>query len=87
MENPKEVSFAVLESVCVRLERNNLRLFILCIVLLLALIATNAGWIWYESQYQVVSYEQEVTQSATDTGNNMFVCGDMDGAADCQNND
>lgn len=87
MENPKEVSFAVLESVCVRLERNNLRLFVLCIVLLLALIATNAGWIWYESQYQVVSYEQEVTQSATDTGNNTFVGGDMNGTADGQDND
>jgi hypothetical protein len=36
------------------------RLFILCVVLIIALIGSNAGWLWYESQF--VNEETTVTQ-------------------------
>lgn len=81
------VPFVAFESVCTRLERNNRRLFIICIALLVALLATNIGWIAYEAQYQTVSYEQEVQQEATENGNNVFVGGDAYGDADSQNED
>ena len=49
-----------------RQERTIKRLWILCLVLILALLGTNAGWLYYESQFQYF----EVTQEATATGEN-----------------
>lgn len=43
-----------------RLERINRRIWILLIVLVIALIGTNAGWIVYESQFEDVYVSQEV---------------------------
>ena len=78
-ENPQTVQFATLESVCTRLERSNRRFFVIVLVLLGALIATNAGWIYYESQWQVV--ETTTTQTVTqDGGENRFIGGDYYGA-------
>lgn len=56
------VSFVAFESACTRLGRSNRRLFILCIILIVALIASNAGWAIYESQFQDVEVTQEVEQ-------------------------
>lgn len=36
------------------------RLWIMCILLIILLVATNGLWIWYESQFMY--YEQEVEQ-------------------------
>lgn len=72
-ESRQVVSFSAFESTCTRMERNNKRLFVLCIVLLIALLATNAAWIWYESQYETVSYEQEVQHDAEENGDNTFI--------------
>lgn len=71
------VSFVAFESACTRLERNNRRLFILCIILIVALIASNAGWVIYESQFQDVEVTQEVEQEAQGDGSNRFVGGDF----------
>lgn len=46
--------YYVHESVITRFECVNKRLWILCLILILALIGTNAGWIYYESQWEVV---------------------------------
>lgn len=56
---PYAVPYVVHEGEMTRMERTNHRLWILCIMLLVALLATNAGWIWYESQWEVV----ETTES------------------------
>lgn len=54
-----------------RLDRANRRLWILLIILLAMLLLTNAGWIWYESQWVDESVVQEV-----DTGEgDAFVAG------------
>ena len=37
-----------------RMERANKRSFIIIIILIIALIATNAGWVIYESQFETV---------------------------------
>ena len=37
-----------------RLERANKRMFILVLVLIIALIGSNAGWIYFESQFEDV---------------------------------
>ena len=73
MDNVPYVAF---EGACSRLERANKRMFIVCIILIAALIAYNAGWLIYESQYQQVEVTQEVDQEADGEGNNQFVGGD-----------
>lgn len=54
------------ESALAREDIKNKRLWILVIVLLVMLFGSNAGWIWYESQFEdVVTISQDVeTQSS-----------------------
>lgn len=44
-----------------RMERNNKRLWVLLIIVLALLFGTNAGWIYYESQFtdEVVTQDVE----------------------------
>lgn len=61
-----KIDYVVYESVLARVDRLNKRLFILCIIILLALIGTNAGWIIYESSYVdqiTVSQDVDTEQS------------------------
>lgn len=55
-----------------RLERHNKRLWITLLVTLFFLVATNAAWIWHESQFEDVSMTQEAT---TDGGGDVIVNG------------
>ena len=55
-----QIPFIVHESDMVRMERTNRRVWILCIILIITLIGTNAGWIYYESQFMDYEVEQEV---------------------------
>ena len=55
-----QIPFIVHESDMVRMERTNRRIWILCIILIITLIGTNAGWIYYESQFIDYEVEQEV---------------------------
>lgn len=77
------VPFVVLEADRSRSERRERRHFIIELVLILLLVATNAAWLWYESQFETViettttfeGVEQEVE------GSNYIVGGDMNGEA------
>lgn len=51
---PETIPYVVHEDHMCRMERTIKRLWILCIIIFVALIGTNAGWIIYESQYQDV---------------------------------
>jgi flagellar basal body-associated protein FliL len=53
-----------------RMERANKRLWVIIIILIVALIGTNAGWLYYESQFseEVTTVEQQV-----DTGEGMAI--------------
>lgn len=65
-------------------ERTIRRLWILCIILIILLAGTNAAWIYYESQFEVVeetTTTQDVSQDSED-GNNTFVGGDYSGSTD-----
>lgn len=61
-------------------ERTIRRLWILCIILVVLLAASNAAWIYYESQFETIeeTTTQDVSQD-TETGNNTFVGGDYHG--------
>lgn len=54
-----QVPLAVFEAEQNRNERREKRHLITTIALILALIFTNAAWILYESQFEVVSYDDD----------------------------
>jgi len=60
MDDNKMIPYIAFESATSRQERTIKRVWILCIILIIALIGTNAGWIYYESSFEDVSVTQEV---------------------------
>lgn len=73
MENNEvnAIPYIAFESSQARLERINKRLWIALLVLIVALVGSNAGWLWWENQWQYVeSSTQTVTQDldASDGG-------------------
>ena len=71
----------VFEAAMAASERHLRRLWVLCIILIIVLVGTNVGWIYYESQLEEVVTTQEVTQDNSD-GENTFVGGDYNGEAE-----
>ena len=67
-DNPPMVPYIVHEGAMARQERTIKRLWILCIVMFLALIITNAGWIWYESQFEDVVTTETYESDSGDGG-------------------
>ncbi len=55
----KMIPYIAFESATSRQERTIKRLWILCLVLIIALLGTNAGWIYYENQFEDVVVTQE----------------------------
>ena len=54
------IPYIVHEGEMARTERTIKRLWILCIVLVFMLVATNGAWLWHESQFEdVVTVAQE----------------------------
>ena len=56
----RSVSYIVHEGAMARMERTIKRLWILVVLLAVFLVATNAAWIYYESQFETI--ETTVTQ-------------------------
>ena len=59
------VPYFVHEGMLARMERTIKRLWVLCIVLIVLFVGTNAGWLYYESLYEEVVVTQE---AETDSG-------------------
>ena len=59
-----QMPYFVHEAEMTRMGKVNKRLWILLIIIFLAFVGTNVGWIIYESQFETVSVDQDV-----DTGN------------------
>lgn len=71
MENNENlnISYIAFESSMARMERVNKKLWVVILVLIVALVGTNAGWIYFESQWEYVdTTTQTVTQEATSDG-------------------
>ena len=67
MSNEREpVPYFMHEEIMARQERNTKRLFILCIIIFVALIVTNAGWIIYEAQFEDIVMSQEASTEGGD---------------------
>lgn len=73
-----------------RMERTNRRLFVIIIILIAALLGTNAGWIYYESQFEIE--ETTIDQDAEwEEGSNIIMNGtgevNIDGQSTPDNKD
>lgn len=85
-ENTDNLLYITYESAMARMERANKRNFIIIIILILALIATNAGWIIYESQFETVETTTiEAEQSGADV--NIVGGGDIQYGAESKDNE
>ena len=73
VQTPKDVPYIVHEGAVARLERVIKRLWVLVLALIILLCASNAAWIWYESQFEEVRIEQE-----NESGYNNFIGNDGD---------
>lgn len=72
--NAAPVPFVVHENLRAQMSSANTRLVRVIILLIVLLVASNFGWLFYESQFENVSIEQEV-----DTGEgDAFVVGNGD---------
>lgn len=75
-----KIPYIAFESALARLERTNRRLYIVCILLLVMLLSTNAAWLYYEHQWETVE-KTEVSQMV-DTGDGVVTVigiGDLNG--------
>lgn len=72
------VPYIAHESAMARMERTIKRLWILLIVLIFMLVATNGAWLWRESQFEDVT-TTEIEQKADNDGSNYIVGGDFNG--------
>ena len=71
-EQPGEtVPFIVHEGMMARAERTAKRLWITILLLIVLLVGTNAGWIWYCNQWETVE-SWEIMQE-NDGANNNFI--------------
>ena len=85
-ENTDTISYLAYESAMARMERANKRSFIIILILILALIATNTGWIIYESQFETTETTTiEAEQSGAEI--NIVGGGDVSYGAESKNNE
>ena len=76
VQTPKDVPYIAHESAVARLERIIKRLWVLALVLIVLLAASNAAWIWYCNQWETVE-SWEITQE-NDGGYNNYIGNDGD---------
>lgn len=69
-----------------RMERSNKRLWIVIIILIVVLCGSNAAWIIYESQFEVIEETQIDAEQETEEGSNYVIGGDFNGEAKGENN-
>ena len=70
---PKDVPYIAHESAVARLERVIKRLWVLALVLIILLAASNAAWLYYESSFEEIRIEQD-----NESGYNTFIGNDGD---------
>ena len=80
---PANVPYVVHESAMARAERHTKALVWVIVLLIVLLVGTNAGWLWYESTMETVIETAETTfedvVQKSNEGSNNIVGGDMIG--------
>ena len=87
MEHNEAIPYIAYESAMARMERANKRNFIIIIILIFALIATNAGWIIYEIQFETVETTTQIEAEQSGADVNIVGGGDIHYGTESQNYD
>lgn len=56
---PAVIPYYAHEAEIMRMEKHARRLWVLVIILIFAMLATNAAWLWYINQYDFEEYEYQ----------------------------
>lgn len=88
MNDRDTISYYVYEEAMVRAERHMKRQIAVIVLLLIALIGTNAGWLWYESQFQMTEITKEVKQDVQTGDGDLTITGigDIYGTSETESN-
>jgi len=85
-EKVKDLTAWSVEQALMHADKANKRAYVIIIMLIVALLGSNAGWLYYESQWEVVETSQTVEQDTGDgSGSNTFIGGDVYGETDSNN--
>ena len=68
-QTQKDVPYIVHECAVARLERVIKRMWVLVILLIILFVASNAAWIWWESQVEEVKTVETYEANADNGGN------------------
>lgn len=69
------IPYVVHEATATRLERINTRLWVVVLILIFALIASNLAWIIYEKQFEVIESDTIIDCEQSGEGTNMLISG------------
>lgn len=85
----KDIPFIAFEEAQARMERVNKRLWIVTILLIISLVASNGAWIYYESQWGIETSTESI--EADSEGDIIGIIGDRNevtnGASENNQND
>lgn len=79
------IPYVVHEATATRLERINTRLWVVILILIFALIASNLAWIIYEKQFDVVEKNVEIECQRDSAGINIVSGGNVSYGTESQN--
>lgn len=83
--NKTDIPYIVYEGEMARSERNFKRLWITIVILIALLVATNTGWLVYESQFETVETTQ-IEAEQDGSGVNIVGGGDVNYGAESHDN-
>lgn len=72
MEQRINIDYIAHEAIVARMERIINKLWIALLIMIFLFMASNAMWIWRDSQYENVVTTETVTQDSGDGGSNTF---------------
>ena len=81
MDDKTQIPYIVYEAEMTRSERNFKRLWVVVIILISLLVATNLCWLAYESQFETVE-STEINAEQDGSGVNIVGAGDVDCGAE-----
>ncbi len=86
MENNEvnAIPYIAYESSMARMERVNKKLWIALLVLIVALVGSNAGWLWWENQWQYVQSDTTIEATQDGGGTNIVSGGDLNYGTESQ---
>lgn len=76
-ETKEPVPYIVHEAAMARAERHTKRMFIALLVAIAFLFVSNAGWLWYMSQYDYTG--EEISYDYSQDGAGLNIIGDRNG--------